>query len=240
LIRSKHYNSVRDQKREDEFSELSRSIEDMVCQSDQAKALEIRIESARKKNEAMKEYELISLLRILLKYVLRVTDSRNLKRNDDLLKFMRRQDTLLNTKLQFDPQKKLHESELIKRFSADAFYAKGEFEKASSIYTALTKTPIPDPEIMKLAAICFYELKQMQQALKSFSELKRVGAMREDVDVERIALEYLIKIYKRAGQARKVQDCETRLDEICGDEEDGEDLASVFLWFLILEYLFWR
>jgi tetratricopeptide (TPR) repeat protein len=152
---------------------------------------------------------------------------------------MSRQDLLLNTKLKFEPQRKQRESGLIKRFKADALFAKGEFEKSRELYVALTKSPTPDPDIIKQAAICFYELEEWQQALKYFGELRRIGVTREDIEAEKAALEYLVKIYKKTGQARKVQECEARLDEICGDDEDGEDLASVFSWFLILDSIFW-
>lgn len=69
LIRRDHYNYIREQKKEDQFATLLRSIEEMVCHSEKAGALIIRIDIAKKKNETMKEFDLITQLRILLKFV---------------------------------------------------------------------------------------------------------------------------------------------------------------------------
>jgi hypothetical protein len=105
--------------------QFSRSIDELVNQSERARILDVKICDARKKNEAMKEFELIIQIRDLLKYCPDINGSRNLKRNAELAKLMIRQELLLNTKLQFDAIRKLRESDLIKKFSGDALFDQG-------------------------------------------------------------------------------------------------------------------
>lgn len=203
----------------------------MVHQADRAVAIQQKICIARKKNEAMKEFENLSQLRHILSYlIIPKPYHRVLNKPNELLEAIKRQEQLLAAKLKFDSARNHRESSQLKKYTADAYFALSEFEKASRVYVSLIKTPTPDHELVRLAGTCFYELGNQQLALKYFVDLKRIGERECDTSVEKAALEMLLKIYERAGQVLKRRECEERLDEIGIDEENGEDLESVYFF----------